>query len=83
MDVRGKDSGKGKHSQVCMRSPMEGMWTDAGGLGQSANDTSMQPGVWGLGGQGDAGPHQLPSGASKQVDQDCGLVGSRNGGASP
>lgn len=37
-------SGKGKHSQVCMRPRGEG--TDDRGLGQSAEDTSC-PGTWG------------------------------------
>lgn len=79
MDVRGKDCGKDKHSQVCLRFPMESIWTDNRGLGQSAENRSCskESEDWGGGGgQGDAGPHQLPSGASEQVDQDFSLVGS-------
>lgn len=48
MDVRGKDSGKDKHSQVCMRSPMESMWTDDGGWARAPKRgaCSKEAGDW-------------------------------------
>lgn len=45
------DRGKSTHRHVCMRSPMESVWSeDRGQPGQSPEDSSEQKGLQGYGG---------------------------------